>query len=220
MRLDSDTSTRKGSHAEILSAFERADAGVLLGTQMVAKGHDFPDVVLSLLIDADAGLRFPDLRAEERTFALVAQLAGRSGRGIAGGRVMVQTLAPEADAIAFAAETRRAGLPRGRAAASQGAALPAVREPDQDRDLGAAGAARPTRPRHSSRPGCARCCRPKPACSARRRAFACAAASVGSCWSRHRCARPRSTPSAEPCEGAASARALRGVQLSVDVDPQ
>ncbi len=63
---------------------------------MVAKGHDFADVTLSVVLDADATLRFPDFRAEERTFALVAQLAGRSGRGEAGGRVLVQTLAPDA----------------------------------------------------------------------------------------------------------------------------
>ena len=56
-------------------------SGVLVGTQMVAKGHDFPDVTLGVVLDADATLRFPDFRAEERTFALVAQLAGRSGRG-------------------------------------------------------------------------------------------------------------------------------------------
>ena len=63
--------------------FEAADSGVLVGTQMVAKGHDFPDVVLGVVLDADSTLRFPDFRAEERTFALVAQLAGRSGRGAA-----------------------------------------------------------------------------------------------------------------------------------------
>jgi primosomal protein N' (replication factor Y) len=76
---------------------------VLLGTQMVAKGHDFPEVVLGVVLDADATLRFPDFRAEERTFSLVAQLAGRSGRGEGGGRVLVQTLAPGADAIRHAA---------------------------------------------------------------------------------------------------------------------
>ena len=65
----------------MLRAFEAAEAGVLVGTQMVAKGHDFPDVTLGVVLDADATLRFPDFRAEERTFALVAQLAGRSGRG-------------------------------------------------------------------------------------------------------------------------------------------
>jgi primosomal protein N' (replication factor Y) len=102
-RLDSDSAMRAGAHLEILRSFEAADSGVLVGTQMVAKGHDFPDVVLSVVVDADATLRFPDFRAEERTFALVAQLAGRSGRGERGGRVLVQTLAPDAAAIRHAA---------------------------------------------------------------------------------------------------------------------
>jgi primosomal protein N' (replication factor Y) len=102
-RLDSDAAARRGAHAEILGRFDEADAGVLIGTQMVAKGHDFPEVTLSVILDADATLRFPDFRAEERTFALVAQLAGRSGRGEAGGRVLVQTLAPDAPSIAAAA---------------------------------------------------------------------------------------------------------------------
>jgi primosomal protein N' (replication factor Y) (superfamily II helicase) len=88
----------------VLQAFEAAPRGVLVGTQMVAKGHDFPDVDLGVVLDADATLRFPDFRAEERTFALVTQLAGRAGRGEAGGRVLVQTLAPEAPSIRLAAE--------------------------------------------------------------------------------------------------------------------
>ena len=102
-RLDSDAAAGSGAHARILAEFERAETGVLVGTQMVAKGHDFPDVVLSVVLDADATLRFPDFRAEERTFALVAQLAGRSGRGERSGRVLVQTLTPDAPAITSAA---------------------------------------------------------------------------------------------------------------------
>jgi primosomal protein N' (replication factor Y) len=98
-RLDADVRHAAG----VLSAFERADRGILVGTQMVAKGHDFPDVDLAVVLDADATLRFPDFRAEERTFALVTQLAGRAGRGSAGGKVLVQTLVPEADAIRHAA---------------------------------------------------------------------------------------------------------------------
>ncbi|HKE80443.1 MAG TPA: primosomal protein N', partial [Solirubrobacteraceae bacterium] len=92
--------------ARVLAAFEAAPTGVLVGTQMVAKGHDFPDVDLGVVVDADATLRFPDFRAEERTFALVTQLAGRAGRagrGATGGRVLVQTLDPDAPAIRFAA---------------------------------------------------------------------------------------------------------------------
>jgi len=76
---------------------------VLVGTQVVAKGHDFPDVTLGVVLDADATLRFPDFRAEERTFALVAQLAGRAGRGPGGGRVIVQTISPDAPSIRAAA---------------------------------------------------------------------------------------------------------------------
>jgi primosomal protein N' (replication factor Y) len=102
-RLDSD-SAATGGVAAILRDFERAPAGVLVGTQMVAKGHDFPDVTLGVVIDADSTLRFPDFRAEERTFALVAQLAGRSGRGPRGGEVVVQALAPRARALGYAAE--------------------------------------------------------------------------------------------------------------------
>jgi primosomal protein N' (replication factor Y) len=86
----------------LLRSFEAAECGVLIGTQMVAKGHDFPDVTLGVVLDADATLRFPDFRAEERTFALIAQLAGRAGRG-GHGRVLVQTIAPEARAIVHAA---------------------------------------------------------------------------------------------------------------------
>jgi primosomal protein N' (replication factor Y) len=86
----------------LLRRFEAADCGVLIGTQMVAKGHDFPDVSLGVVLDADATLRFPDFRAEERTFALIAQLAGRVGRG-GEGRVLVQTIAPEARSIVRAA---------------------------------------------------------------------------------------------------------------------
>jgi primosomal protein N' (replication factor Y) len=103
-RLDADVvadSPDSGVGA-ILRQFEAADCGVLIGTQMVAKGHDFPDVSLGVVLDADATLRFPDFRAEERTFALIAQLAGRAGRG-GHGRVLVQTIAPEARAIVHAA---------------------------------------------------------------------------------------------------------------------
>ncbi len=91
-----------GDVGELLRRFEAAECGVLIGTQMVAKGHDFPDVSLGVVLDADATLRFPDFRAEERTFALIAQLAGRAGRG-GEGRVLVQTIAPQARAIVHAA---------------------------------------------------------------------------------------------------------------------
>ena len=84
-RLDADSAARRGAHGRLLAGFGAAEGGVLVGTQMVAKGHDFADVVLSVLLDADSTLRYPDFRAEERAFALVSQLAGRSGRGSEGG---------------------------------------------------------------------------------------------------------------------------------------
>ena len=84
---------------------------------MVAKGHDFPDVTLGVVLDADSTLRFPDFRAEERTFALIAQLAGRAGRGPRGGRVLVQTNAPDAPAIVAAARHDADGFLQGRARA-------------------------------------------------------------------------------------------------------
>jgi primosomal protein N' (replication factor Y) (superfamily II helicase) len=102
-RLDADAAAGKDRLARTLAAFEAAHAGVLVGTQMVAKGHDFAEVGLGVVLDADQTLRFPDFRAEERTFALVTQLAGRVGRGEEGGKVLVQTLAPTAESIGFAA---------------------------------------------------------------------------------------------------------------------
>jgi primosomal protein N' (replication factor Y) len=109
-RLDADIAAHKGRAATVLRRFDQADAGVLIGTQMVAKGHDFDGIALGVVLDADATLRFPDFRSEERTFALVAQLAGRTGRGTgdpgsrgAVGRVLVQTMAPQARSIVDAA---------------------------------------------------------------------------------------------------------------------
>jgi primosomal protein N' (replication factor Y) len=104
-RLDADIAgagDEKDGVGDVLRSFEAAPSGVLIGTQMVAKGHDFRDVTLGVVLDADATLRFPDFRAEERTFALIAQLAGRVGRG-GEGRVLVQSIAPEARAIEHAA---------------------------------------------------------------------------------------------------------------------
>ncbi len=102
LRLDAD-SAGLDRRASTLERFASAPAGLLIGTQMVAKGHDFADVTLGIVLDADQTLRFPDFRAEERTFSLITQLAGRAGRGEGGGRVLVQTLAPDARSIAFAA---------------------------------------------------------------------------------------------------------------------
>ena len=102
-RLDADAAAGRGAIVDVLRRFDQAPSGVLVGTQMVAKGHDFPDVTLGVVVDADSTLRFPDFRAEERTFALVAQLAGRSGRGDRGGRVIVQALDVDARALRYAA---------------------------------------------------------------------------------------------------------------------
>ena len=102
VRLDADATARKGALEAALQRFDAAPAGVLVGTQMVAKGHDFPDIALAVVLDADGTLRFPDFRSEERTFSLIAQLAGRAGRG-GEGRVLVQTLAPDEPSIVRAA---------------------------------------------------------------------------------------------------------------------
>lgn len=111
-RLDADTTGAKDAVPELLARFHAAPAGLLLGTQMVAKGHDFPDVTLGVVLDADSTLRFPDFRAEERTFALIAQLAGRAGRGPKGGRVLVQTRSPDAPSILAAANHDSEGFLR------------------------------------------------------------------------------------------------------------
>jgi primosomal protein N' (replication factor Y) (superfamily II helicase) len=102
IRLDADTAARPEELADALRRFRDADRAVLLGTQMVAKGHHFAGVALAAVVDADTGLGMPDLRAEERTFQLVTQLAGRSGRD-APGRVIVQTFQPDARPLALAA---------------------------------------------------------------------------------------------------------------------
>jgi primosomal protein N' (replication factor Y) len=98
-RMDSDTMRRPGSHQRVLSAFRAGEVDILLGTQMIAKGLDFPNVLLVGVINADSALHFPDFRAAERTFQLVTQVAGRTGRGNRGGRVIVQTFSPEHPAI-------------------------------------------------------------------------------------------------------------------------
>lgn len=102
-RLDADVRDRSG----VLERFGAADHGILVGTQMIAKGHDFPGVGLGVVVDADATLRFPDFRSQERTFQLVAQLAGRAGRGdgldSGPARVLVQTRAPDEPALLLAA---------------------------------------------------------------------------------------------------------------------
>ncbi len=102
IRLDADAVVRPEALAEALRRFAASDRAVLLGTQMVSKGHHFSGVELAAVVDADIGLVLPDFRAEERTFQLITQLAGRSGRD-APGRVLVQTFQPDARPIQHAA---------------------------------------------------------------------------------------------------------------------
>jgi primosomal protein N' (replication factor Y) len=103
-RMDSDTMSRPGSHQRVLDAFRDGLIHILLGTQMIAKGLDFPNVTLVGVVNADVGLHLPDFRAAERTFQLLAQVAGRAGRGDRGGLVMIQTFTPEHPAITLAAK--------------------------------------------------------------------------------------------------------------------
>ncbi|MCZ2340193.1 MAG: primosomal protein N' [Bacteroidales bacterium] len=103
-RMDSDTMSKPGSHRRVLDAFREGKIQILLGTQMIAKGLDFPNVTLVGVINADVGLHMPDFRAAERTFQLLAQVAGRAGRGDRNGLVMVQTFTPDHPCIALAAQ--------------------------------------------------------------------------------------------------------------------
>jgi primosomal protein N' (replication factor Y) len=103
-RMDSDTMRKPGSHAKTLDAFKRGEVHVLLGTQMIAKGLDFPNVTLVGVINADMALHVPDFRSAERTYQLLSQVAGRAGRGPRGGKVLVQTFTPEHPCITHAAQ--------------------------------------------------------------------------------------------------------------------
>lgn len=102
-RVDADTMKHAKDYFDVLDRFSRGELRLLLGTQMIAKGLDFPNVSLVGVLSADTALHLPDFRAEERTYQLVSQVAGRAGRGIAPGRVIVQTLNPESGAIRRAA---------------------------------------------------------------------------------------------------------------------
>ncbi|MEJ2204639.1 MAG: primosomal protein N', partial [Gemmatimonadota bacterium] len=98
-RMDVDTTSGKWSHQRILDSVERGEVDILLGTQMIAKGLDFPRVTLVGVVNADVGIHLPDFRASERTFQLLSQVAGRAGRGSLGGEVMIQTSLPEHYAV-------------------------------------------------------------------------------------------------------------------------
>jgi primosomal protein N' (replication factor Y) len=109
-RLDVDAASGKWAHHRILDAVAAGAVDVLVGTQMIAKGLDFPNVTVVGVVDADVALNLPDFRAAERTFQLLTQVAGRAGRGPKGGRVVVQTRQPAHPAIAFAAAHDVAGF--------------------------------------------------------------------------------------------------------------
>ncbi|OPY58456.1 MAG: Primosomal protein N' [Pelotomaculum sp. PtaU1.Bin065] len=103
LRMDSDTTARKGAHLKIISAFRDRQVDILIGTQMIAKGLDFPGVTLVGVINADTTLHMPDFRAAERTFQLLTQVAGRAGRGDLPGEALVQTYTPDHYSITAAA---------------------------------------------------------------------------------------------------------------------
>ncbi len=109
-RMDSDTMRRPGSHGRVLAAFREGLIHILMGTQMIAKGLDFPNVTLVGVVNADVGLHVPDFRSAERTFQLLSQVSGRAGRGPRGGRVIVQTFTPDHPCIALAAAHDYAGF--------------------------------------------------------------------------------------------------------------
>jgi primosomal protein N' (replication factor Y) len=101
-RVDRDTMQRRGAIQDVLARFGRGEIDLIVGTQMIAKGHDFPAVTLVGVISADVGLGLPDFRASERTFQLLTQVAGRAGRGTIAGEAIVQTLFPEHFSIQLA----------------------------------------------------------------------------------------------------------------------
>ena len=98
-RMDSDVMTQRGAHGKLLQALERREIDILVGTQMIVKGHDFPRITLVGIITADVSLNLPELRSSERCFQLISQAAGRAGRGTHPGRVIIQTFVPEHYAI-------------------------------------------------------------------------------------------------------------------------
>jgi primosomal protein N' (replication factor Y) len=102
-RMDRDTTTRKGAHHRLIEQMTSGEIDVLIGTQMIAKGHDFPAVTLVGVLNADTALNLPDFRSAERVFSLLSQVAGRAGRGDRLGRVMIQTYAVDNYALDYVA---------------------------------------------------------------------------------------------------------------------
>lgn len=112
LRMDSDTTSGKGSHAGILARMSENSADILIGTQMITKGHDFPGVTLVGVINSEAGLNVPDFRSAERTFQILSQVIGRAGRGDLQGRVLMQTINPEHYAVKCAVNHDHEGFYR------------------------------------------------------------------------------------------------------------
>ena len=112
LRMDADTTQTKESHGKILEAFAREEAQILVGTQMIAKGHDFPKVTLVCILDGDQSLHHDDYLACERTFQLLTQVAGRSGRSEESGKVVLQTYTPDHYCLNFASKQDYLGFYR------------------------------------------------------------------------------------------------------------
>ncbi|MBQ2740472.1 MAG: primosomal protein N' [Clostridia bacterium] len=124
LRMDNDTTSGKEGHYKILKEFGEKKADILVGTQMIAKGHDFPAVTLVGILDADMSLHFNDYRSAERTFQLITQVAGRSGRAEEKGKVVLQTFSPENDVLRFACEYDFEGFYDMEVSLREGAAFP------------------------------------------------------------------------------------------------
>jgi primosomal protein N' (replication factor Y) len=123
-RLDSDVTRRRGAYAEVLSGMHKGEVDILVGTQMIAKGHDFPEVTLVGVLLADLSMSFPDFRASERTFQILTQVSGRAGRGDQPGKVLLQTLSPDSPCIRKAAEHDYEGFMKGELAAREAMGYP------------------------------------------------------------------------------------------------
>ena len=219
-RLDRDTAQQRGYTERVLRELRERRLDVLIGTQMVAKGHDFPGVRLVGVVLADVGLHLPDFRAAERTFQLLTQVAGRAGRDRAPGRVIVQTYAPGHPAIRPVRDHDYEAFYAAGARPARRARLSAVRPAGAGADLGARSARRRSparrrsreRPRRRADPASPRCWAPR-----RRRSRGCAASTASSCCSRAP-TRSGCTPPPGACV-AAAAKLPRGVQASVDAFP-
>jgi primosomal protein N' (replication factor Y) len=125
-RMDSDVMTQRGAHAKLLQALERREIDILVGTQMIVKGHDFPRITLVGIITADVALNLPELRSAERCYQLISQAAGRAGRGTHPGRVIIQTFLPEHYAIQRAKDHDFVGFYREEMASREALGYPPV----------------------------------------------------------------------------------------------